>query len=72
VSVAVIEWNAYLVKAVENWWCPFHHSKKATYDTALLDSSYWHISRNAQQLHPSDRDNPIWAHGAEKQPDHRA
>ncbi|HEX8167440.1 MAG TPA: hypothetical protein VF601_16860 [Beijerinckiaceae bacterium] len=60
VSVAVIEWNAYLVKAVENWWCPFHHAKKPNYDTSALDASFWHISSNVQELHPDDRDNPIW------------
>jgi hypothetical protein len=60
VSVAVLEWNAYLVKAVENFWCPFHHSKKPDYSSSSLDYSFWHMSRDVQQLHPSDRDNPIW------------
>jgi hypothetical protein len=60
VSVAVIEWNAYLVKAVENFWCPFHHSKKADYKGSSLDYSFWHLSKDVQQLNPSDRENPIW------------
>ena len=60
VSVAVIEWNAYLVKAVENFWCPFQHSKKADYKGSSLDYSFWHLSKDVQQLNPSDRENPIW------------
>ena len=60
VSVAVLEWHSYLIKAVENWWCPFHHSKKPTYASSPLDCSYWHVSRDVEQLHPSDRQNPIW------------
>ena len=60
-SVAVLEWNTYLVKAVENWWCPFHHNKKANYASSSLDTSYWHLSRDVEQLHPDDRANPIWS-----------
>jgi hypothetical protein len=24
VSVGLFEWHAYLVKLIENWWCPFN------------------------------------------------
>jgi hypothetical protein len=68
VSVAVLEWNAYLVKAVENWWCPFHHSRKPNYDTSSLDLSFWHVSENVRQLHPDDRDNAIWNQPAGTRP----
>jgi hypothetical protein len=40
VSVAVLERNAYLVKAVENFWCPFHHSKKPDYSGSSLDLTH--------------------------------
>ena len=66
ISVAVLEWTTYLTKAVENWWCPFHHQKKENYATARLDYSYWHVSRDVERLHPHDRDNPIWNHEAAK------
>jgi hypothetical protein len=59
-SVAVLEWNTYLVKAVENWWCPFNHSKKTSYASSPLDSSYWHQTADVQKLHAEDRANPIW------------
>jgi hypothetical protein len=60
-SVAVLEWNTHLVKAVENWWCPFHHSKKATYAGSALDSSFWHQSDDVHKLHPEDKANPLWS-----------
>ena len=41
-SVATLEWSTYLVKTVENWWCPFTHDRKENYDIAAIDSSYWH------------------------------
>lgn len=59
-SVALFEWLSYLTKAIENWWCPFHHGRKSTYDTARLDASYWHSTENEGLLDPDDRDNPIW------------
>lgn len=59
-SVATLEWFTYLVKAVENFWCPFYHSKVSTYSIAAIDSSYWHDSIDIKQLNPEDRDNPIW------------
>ncbi|MGH8553677.1 MAG: hypothetical protein ACRERS_10315 [Methylococcales bacterium] len=60
-SVALFEYTAYLVKTVENWWCPFDHSRKKTYATAAIDQSYWHSRPNeAKKLHPDDRENPIW------------
>lgn len=62
-SVAVLEWHTYLVKAVENWWCPFHHERKPHYAGSALDASYWHLSRDVAKLDPQDRDNPIWNPG---------
>lgn len=62
VSVGIFEWHAYLVKLVENWWCPFHHSKKNNhYREGALDKSFWHIyPDDIVKLNPEDRDNPIW------------
>ena len=65
-SVAILEWTAYLTKAVENWWCPFHHGKKNEYSNARLDYSYWHISKDIEKLHPEDRQNTIWNHETDK------
>ncbi len=60
-SVALCEWVTYLVKLVENWWCPFGHDKKANYADAAIDQSYWHISPVARQrLHPDDLNGAIW------------
>jgi hypothetical protein len=61
VSVAVFEWHAYLVKLVENWWCPFAHEKKENYSNAKIDKSFWHIyPEDIVKLEKEDRDNPIW------------
>lgn len=61
VSVALMEWHAYLVKLVENWWCPFTHSTKESYNNAKIDKSFWHIYPvDIVKLNPEDRDNPIW------------
>ncbi len=60
-SVALFEWHAYLVKIVENWWCPFGHGKKETYSNAPIDKSFWHIyPADVVKLTDEDRDNPIW------------
>lgn len=60
-SVALFNWHTYLVKVVENFWCPFSHSKKETYSDAAIDKSYWHQHpANESKLHPEDRQNPIW------------
>jgi hypothetical protein len=67
VSVAVFEWHAYMVKIVENWWCPFTHSTKETYNNAKIDKSFWHIyEEDIVKLEPEDRDNPIWNEDFEK------
>lgn len=58
-SVATAAWLTYLVKLVENWWCPFAHGTKSTYADAPIDYSYWHVSADAAKLHPDDQDNPI-------------
>lgn len=60
-SVALLEWHAYLVKIVENWWCPFAHSQKPSYANGAIDRSFWHDPVDVTQLHPEDRDNPIWS-----------
>ena len=59
-QLAFAEWLTYLVKLVENWWCPFAHENKDNYDDARIDYSYWHDTPNIDQLHPRDRENPIW------------
>lgn len=60
VSVAAAAWLTYLVKVVENWWCPFAHDKKPSYGDSSIDYSYWHISADAAKLHLEDRDNPVY------------
>lgn len=60
-SVALFEYGNYLVKIVENWWCPFHHDKKVNYAVGAVDQSFWHAyPDNRVQLHPDDQDNPMW------------
>ncbi|HAI70241.1 MAG TPA: hypothetical protein DCM38_12500 [Gammaproteobacteria bacterium] len=60
-SVALFDYTTYLVKIVENWWCPFYHEKKSDYVIGAIDQSYWHlIPLEKAKLHPEDRDNPIW------------
>lgn len=60
-SVALFEWHTYLVKIVENWWCPFGHDKKEDYHDAPIDQSFWHIyPHDAAKLHEDDFNNPIW------------
>ena len=61
VSVAVFEWHAYMVKIIENWWCPFGHDKKQDYSNAPIDQSFWHIyEEDRVKLEKEDLDNPIW------------
>lgn len=60
-SVGLFEWHAYLVKLVENWWCPFHHGRKDQYQEGAIDQSFWHTyPEDIVKLDPEDRDNPIW------------
>lgn len=60
-SVALFRYVTYLVKIVENWWCPFEHDKKCEYADAAIDESYWHLhEREKARLHPEDRGNPVW------------
>lgn len=59
-SVALFEYGSYLVKVVENWWCPFHHDKKSSYSNASIDQSFWHISPEKGKLHTDDLEDPIW------------
>jgi len=66
-SVALFEWHAYMVKIVENWWCPFAHDKKEGYSNAKIDKSFWHIyAEDSAKLEPEDRDNPIWNEDVDK------
>lgn len=63
-SIALLRYFVYLVKIVENWWCPFDHSRKHEYVDAPIDASYWHINEQARmRLHEKDRENPIWNEG---------
>jgi len=60
-SVALFEWHTYLVKVVENWWCPFGHERKENYSDASIDKSFWHIYPvDTVKMTPEDRENPIW------------
>jgi hypothetical protein len=66
-SVALFRYMAYLVRIVENWWCPFSHDKKAAYRDSSIDYSYWHIdAAKSAKLHEDDRENPIWNQDAPK------
>lgn len=66
-SVALFRYVAYLVKIVENWWCPFNHNKKSEYSEGAIDKSYWHLfPQEMERLHPDDRNNVIWNSDAEK------
>jgi hypothetical protein len=60
-SVALFSYAAYLVKIVENWWCPFAHEQKKTYAESAIDESFWHVDpQELVKLHPDDRQNPLW------------
>ena len=59
-SVALLAYVFYLVKVVEQWWCPFGHEKKYTYADAPIDKSFWHANGDVGLLHPDDRENPSW------------
>ena len=62
-SVALFEWHTYLVKLVENWWCPFAHSRKNAgfYNVGSIDYSFWHVDPNEKvKLHEDDLNNPVW------------
>lgn len=65
-SVALFRYTVYLVKIVENWWCPFAHSRKEEYADAAIDASYWHLNEKRHaKLDPADEANPIWNRPAE-------
>ena len=64
-SVALFRYLAYLVRIVENWWCPFAHDKKEGYAGSAIDKSYWHLhDQELERLHPDDLNNPIWNEGS--------
>ena len=61
-SVALFRYAVYLVKIMENWWCPFAHDQKREYAEGAIDKSFWHVDpeRETEKLHPDDKKNPIW------------
>lgn len=60
-SVALFRYTTYLVKIVENWWCPFEHNQKCEYSEAAIDKSYWHLHQaERDSLNKNDLNNPIW------------
>jgi hypothetical protein len=60
-SVGLFVYAAYLVKIVENWWCPFGHDRKQEYAGSAIDKSYWHLYEvEREKLHPDDLNNPVW------------
>ena len=60
-SVGLFKYANYLVKIVENWWCPFDHDQKQSYVDGAIDQSYWHLTpADLEKLHPDDKINPIW------------
>jgi hypothetical protein len=60
-SVALFTYATYLVKIVENWWCPFAHEQKGNYTEGAIDKSFWHVDpEELVKLHPDDKLNPIW------------
>lgn len=66
-SVALFEWHTYLVKIVENWWCPFGHDKKQDYVEGSIDKSFWHLNPvDTEKMIPEDRYNPIWNEEADQ------
>lgn len=67
-SVALFRYMAYLVKIVENWWCPFDHNQKHEYREGAIDQSYWHLhDAERVKLHPDDLNNPIWNEDAQQE-----
>ena len=59
-SVALLAYVLYLVKIVEQWWCPFSHDKKVAYADVPIDKSLWHAAGDGSLLHPDDKENPSW------------
>lgn len=67
-SIALFEWHAYLVKVVENWWCPFTHAQKENYRNGSIDKSFWHIyPDDADKMHEDDKTNPIFTDEYDKE-----
>ena len=59
-SVALLAYVVYLVKIVEQWWCPFGHDRKHIYADTPIDRSFWHANGDVGLLHPADQENPSW------------
>jgi len=36
------------------------HGTKHAYADAPIDYSYWHVAETVKDLHPDDRNNPVW------------
>ena len=69
-SVGLFQWHAYLVKLVENWWCPFTHETKESYSDAKIDKSFWHIyPDDLKKMEKEDIDNPIWNDETDPKPE---
>jgi hypothetical protein len=60
-SIALLSYVLYLVKIVEQWWCPFRHEKKPSYAGVPIDQSFWHATGDSSLMHPEDRENPSWS-----------
>ena len=58
--MALLAYGLYLVKIVEQWWCPFGHDRKHSYADVPIDKSFWHAAGDEDLMHPEDRDNPSW------------
>ena len=60
-SIALFDYLSYLVKIVENWWCPFYHNRVSVYKDSAVDKSYWHIDEDRlNKLHVDDKNNEIF------------
>jgi hypothetical protein len=71
-SVALFEWHTYLVKVVENWWCPFAHQRKneGHYNVGAIDQSFWHVDpKERVKLHQEDLNNLVWNQYASNEED---
>ncbi len=60
-NIALLSYFTYLVRIVENWWCPFKHDKKHLYKDSAIDKSLWHTLPGLDQLlHENDKEDPMW------------
>jgi hypothetical protein len=60
-SIALFAYVSYLIRIIENWWCPFNHSKKHTYSMSAIDKSFWHSYPHlVTLLDDKDKNNVMW------------